>query len=656
MASIAESLNLALQHHQAGRLQEAETLCMKILSIDPSCVDAVHLLGVIAHQVGQDDIAIEYINKAIMQNPIVADFHNSLGEAYRAQGRLEEAMACYRLALTLRPAYAAAHNNLGNVLKEQGKLEEAMSHYRQALALEPTLAEAHANMGNVFQGYDKLEETLVCYRQALALKPTLAEAHNSLGYVFQEQGKLEEALSCYRQALAFKPGYAEAYNNLGNVLKDQGNVEEAMTCYQHALALKPDYHHAHSNLVFGMSYCSIYTPEDIAAEHRKWNDHHVGRSDVRTKTHKNRPDPERRLRVGYVSADFSGHPIGYWVEPILAAHRRNNIEIFCYTAGRRSDETTRRLKASARAWRDIASMQDAAAAELIEADRIDILVDLSGHTRGNRLLVFARKPAPVQATYLGSLTTTGLATIDYKLTDRFLSPADSKEQFTEELIRLPGCFACYQAPAEAPNVSALPSLQNGHVTFGSFNNMAKVTPLVVALWSRILREVPRSRMILKDKSLIDQGQRDRYHKLFEENGIAAPRLELLPGTPFPNHLGEYQNVDIALDPFPYNGCYTSSEALWMGVPIVTLAGSMTFGRYGVTLLSNLGRDALVAITPDEYVEKAVNLANNQERLASLRGELRQLMISSPLCDSIGLARALENAYRFMWRRWCQSQP
>jgi predicted O-linked N-acetylglucosamine transferase (SPINDLY family) len=270
------------------------------------------------------------------------------------------------------------------------------------------------------------------------------------------------------------------------------------------------------------------------------------------------------------------------------------------------------------------------------------------------LLVFARKPAPVQVTFLGSLTTTGLSTMDYRLTDRHLCPADSPEEGTEELVRLPGCFVCYQSPPGASDVAPLPSAKTGHVTFGSFNNLAKVTQNVVALWSSILQAVPESCLMLKERTLVDPGQRDRLCKLFEANGISARRLVLLPTTLFPAHLASYGQVDIALDPFPYNGCYTSCEALWMGVPVVTLAGNTTYGRYGVSLLTTLGLTRHIAATPEAYVTIAVKLAKNRRKLAALRAELRPRMAASLLCNTKGYAQGVEDAYRMMWRRWCRN--
>ena len=329
--------------------------------------------------------------------------------------------------------------------------------------------------------------------------------------------------------------------------------------------------------------------------------------------------------------------------------------VFAYSNGVHVDATTKRLRESADGWRDIVDTSDEALAGLIREDGIDILVDLSGHTGGNRLPVFARKPAPVQVTYIGYGTTTGLSAMDYRFTDQYLSPSDSREWCSEELIRLPGCFSCYRPSAEAQAVAPSPASTTGHVTFGSFNNLAKVTPVAVGVWAEILRAVPQARLIIKYETFADAGQVARCRGLFAKEGVSVERLEFIPKTAtHAEHLALYGRVDIGLDSFPYNGCTTTCDALWMGVPVVTLAGAMSFSRYGVSLLSNLGADDLIATTPEAYVEKAVELASDHKRLMALRAELRPRMAASPLCDAKTLTCEVENAYRSMWHRWCGS--
>jgi predicted O-linked N-acetylglucosamine transferase (SPINDLY family) len=645
----AEMLDRALQHHRAGRVQEAEALYRQILQAQPRHPNALHLLGLIAHQVGQHGAAVDLISQAIAVNPAAAEFHNDLGEACRALGRLEDAEASYHRALALKPGLAEAHYNLGLMYGDLGRLDDAANNYQCALESDPANAAAHNNLGNVLKAQGRIDEAVEHYRQALALKPDFAEAHNNLGTVFQGLGMVQEAIECFRQALALKPDYIEALNNLGNAFIDGGAVKEAMASYRQALTIKPDCADAHSNVLLAMNYDSSFTPEAIAAEHVAWGDRHARPLAVAILPHTNDCDPDRRLRVGYVSTDYHRHSVMYFFEPLLAAHDRVNVEVFCYSAGARSDEVTDRLRTEADAWRNIAGRNDDAVVKLIHDDRIDILVDLSGHTAHNRLLVFARKPAPVQVTYLGYGTTTGLSTMDYRLTDQYLSPPYGPEWFSEELVRLPGCYVCYGPPAEAPPVSPPPAAKNGFVTFGSFNNLAKATPEVVSLWAEILRLLPTAKLLLKDRTLADKDQQARYRSSFAKEGIGADRIEFAPKVAgLSEHLACYGRIDIGLDPFPYNGCTTTCEALWMGVPVIILAGRMSHGRYGLSLLSALEMDELIATSPRAYVEKAVSLANDSERLARLRSTLRPRVVAASLCDAKSFARGVERAYRMMW--------
>nr|MBI3614212.1 tetratricopeptide repeat protein [Nitrospirota bacterium] len=614
MINISQALAAAVQQHKSGDYVSAEETCRRILFLDPQHLQALYMLSVMALEQRQYRASLDYIGRAIAINRLVPEFHNVLGEAYRVLGRIEEARASYRQALVLKPDFAEAHNNLGTVARD-------------------------------------VTETEACYRRALAIRPDYPEAHYNLGNVLRIKGSLQDAMASYERALTLKPDFVDAHHNLGNTFMDQGRVEDAMASFQRALALKPDNDRVHSALLFSMSYRDV-APDAVAQGFRKWNEQHARSLEGRKKPHLNNRDANRRLRVGYVSGDFREHPICYFIEPLLSAHDHTHVEVVCYSTDPWVDATTQRVQKYADAWRSLVGVKDEDAADLIANDRIDILIDLAGHTGGNRLLVFARKPAPVQVTYLGSLTTTGLTAIDYRLTDRFLTPPDTAEWFAEELVRLPGCFLCYRQPAEVPAVSPLPAAQAGHVTFGSCNNFTKVTPAVVELWSRILLHVPRSRLVLKDRNFADAAHRLGCLELFGRCGIEEDRIELLARTSIYDYFALYGRVDIGLDPFPYNGCTTTCDTLWMGVPVVTLAGVMSYSRFGVSLLSNLGLEELIATTPDAYVEKAVGLAKDLTRLAALRETLRQRMAGSPLCDAKAFAQGVERAYRDMWKRWC----
>jgi predicted O-linked N-acetylglucosamine transferase (SPINDLY family) len=577
-----------------------------------------------------------------------------LGNALIAQGRTDQAVAHYERALALKPDYAEAHNNLGMALGMQGKIGQAVTHLRQAIALQPDFVAAHNNLGNALSMQGETDQAVTHFERALALDPDYAEAHYNLGSVLVLQGKTDRAVAHFERALALKPGHAEAHYNLGNALALQGETDQAVTHYERALSLKPDDTVAHNGLLFILNYLSAKNPETVCAAHldfaRRW-EAPLARF---IQPHSNDRSPERRLRIGYVSGDFRQHSVGYFIEPVLAQHDHDRFEIFCYSNDLKEDAVTARLQSYADRWRRLAGLSDEAVAQQIRADQIDILIDLSGHTRGNRLLVFARQPAPVQVTWLGYPTTTGLSAMDYRLTDGFADPAGMTEHLhSEKLVRLPECFSCYRPPSGAPEVSGLPARAKGYVTFGSFNNLAKINREVMVVWAKILQAVPGSRLTLKNTGLGGGSVQQRVWETFRGLGVAPERLELLGNDPSPRvHLERYGSIDIGLDPFPYNGATTTCEALWMGVPVVALAGKAHAGRVGVSQLSNLGLTELVGNSTEEYVAIAARLARDLERLSALRTELRSRLAASPLTDAPRFTRNLEQAYRGMWQEWC----
>nr|WP_290226838.1 tetratricopeptide repeat protein [Trichocoleus desertorum] len=616
MVNISEALAIALQHTQAQRWSEAEQVYQQILQQQPDQVEVLYQLGLIAKQQGQIQVATRYFQQAATQY-------------------CQLALACSNCR----------------------QLSEAVAYYQKALALRPTAPDIYTNLGNVYQDLGQAEAAIASYQQALALKPDSAEAHNNLGNMYKRQGQLAEASSHYQQAVTLRPDLAETYNNLGNVLKDQGRMTEAIAAYRQAIAMKPTLMEAKSNLLFSLHYDRTHNPETIFAEHKRWAEQYAEPLTQAAASHLNDRNRDRRLRIGYVSPDFNAHPVGFFIGSILAAHDHANHEVFCYANLTAADGLTEQLRRFADRWRDIISLSDAQVAELVRQDKIDILVDLAGHTAGNRILVLARKPAPIQVTYLGYPNTTGMSAIDYRFTDTWADPvgvADTRH--TETLVRLPRGFVCYQAAQNAPAVSPLPALTKGYVTFGSFNNLAKVTPEVIATWAKILKAVPQSQMILKYKALTDAATRQHFHDLFAQHGVTSDRVQLLGHvSSFAEHLALYHQIDIGLDSFPYNGTTTTCEALWMGIPVVTVAGQSHAARVGMSLLANLGLTDLIAVSLAEYVNLAQHLAQDRDRLRYLRSNLRYLMSRSPLTNGRGFTQTLESVYRQMWYRWCDAQ-
>ncbi|MBI3706899.1 MAG: tetratricopeptide repeat protein [Proteobacteria bacterium] len=567
-------------------------------------------------------------------------------------GKLRDAATAYRSAIELWPDFAAAHINLAATLFGLGTLEPASEHARRAVTLAPNDAAAHSTLGLIRQSQGQTDEAIVAFRRAAALRPDHPGFLSNLADSLRTTGELGEAIRLFQRAIALAPNFAIAHNNLGTALLTAGQVAEAIDRFRQAVALSPKFNVAHSNLIFA----SNFSGDDAGAprnEASRWYERYGrGRDDARP--HANTRDPARCLRVGYVSADFRRHSCAHFLAPLFAAHDRAAVQIIAYADVRHPDDVTRRLQPLVDDWRNIAGMSETAIVELVRADGIDILVDLAGHTAGNHLLVFAAQPAPVQVSWLGYPATTGVPTIHYRLTDAIADPPDEGDgAYTDRLIRLSHGFLCFQPFDEMPTPRMPPAAEGSPVTFGSFNAIAKINDRVVAVWARILHESPGSRLLLKASGLLDGSTRERVAGEFARHGIPSERLELVGWTAKPSdHLALYNRVDIALDTFPYNGTTTTCEALWMGVPVVTRTGNRHANRVGASLLARIDLADLVCDNDDSYVARSVALACDLDRLAVLRHGLRARLAASPLCDTASFARAVEDAYRGMWREWC----
>jgi protein O-GlcNAc transferase len=653
--TVRQQFESALSHHRAGRLIEAEKIYRQVVAREPDHAEALNLLGALAGQAGRLDMAVELIRRAIRVKPDFAEAHGNLGVALEAKGRFDEAIASHRQAIRLKPDRPESHYNLGNALREAERPEEAIASYREAVRLKPDYAKAHKNLGFTLESVGRIDEAIGAYRQAIRLDPLNPEAYRSLGLALTKIERIDEAMAAYRQAIGLQPDYAEAHSNLGCALKSAGRLDEAVTSYRRAIGLKRDHAKAHSNLVLALHYQPAGDARIIHEELRRWNEQHAEPLGKFIQPHSNDRDPERRLRIGYVSADFRNHSVSRFLLPLFRHHDHGAYEIICYSDVLKSDAMTERLRAFTDGWQIITWRTDERVAEKVREDKIDILVDLSGHTAGNRLCVFARKPAPVQVSYLGYPGTTGLSEIDYCLTDSLTDPPGEAESlYNETPLRLPVCNWCFSAPDDAPRVGPLPAEADGSVHFGTFNNLAKASPVIMDLWAAILIAIPSSRLIIKSHGLGEKSVRERIQQCFASRGVDPGRLDLRGHEPNDvSHLDAYNQMDIALDTFPYHGTTTTCEALWMGVPVVSLAGRTHVSRVGVSLLSCVGLPELIARTPDQYIEIAANLATDLSRLAELRRTLRPRMQASGLMDAPRFARDVEAVYRKMWRIWCE---
>jgi protein O-GlcNAc transferase len=675
--------NLGAVRQQQGKLAEAEACYREALAQRPEFAEVLTNLGMVLKDQGKLDEALAACRRAVELSPNFAAAHSNLGAALQAHGQLEEAVAsylrslaleasydayfnlatayrqlgqlddairCYRHVLSLQPVHAEAYNNLGVAFKDQGKLHEARAAYEQALAIRPQYAEAHNNLGAVFQELGDLERSIGCYRRALGCKPNFAEALGNLSIAFHDQDQLDAATAALQQALAVQPDYAHAHLYLGNVLKDQSRLEEAVASFRRALDKDSDLAVAHSNLLFAMQYCPSYDAAEIAAEHERWNKRHALPLTRQQPTYANDRSPDRRLKVGYVSPDFRNHCQALFTTPLFSNHDHTQFEIVCYSDVLTPDIFTQRLQTYADEWRDISGLNEAKTADRIREDRVDVLVDLTMHMKRNHSLVFARKPAPVQVCWLAYPGTTGQTAIDYRLTDPYLDPPGLFDRFySEQTIRLPDTFWCYDPLASEPAVNELPAQANGYITFGSLNNFCKLNDGTLALWARVMNAVERSRLIV----FVSEGShRQRTQDFFVREGISADRITFVTRQPRRKYLEQYQQIDIGLDTFPYNGHTTSLDAFWMGVPVVTLVGHTVVGRAGFSQLTNLGLPELIANTTDEYVAIVAALSRDLPRLSHLRSTLRRRMEQSPLMDAPRFAKHIEAAYRHMWHRWC----
>ena len=616
--------------------------------------EAHRKLGKVFQEQGRLSEAEASYRRALEIRPDYAEAHYDLANVLRDLGRQVEAEASYRRAVAIKPDYAQAHNNLGNVLQRKGRQDEAEASYRRALAIRPDFFLAHNNLGNTLRQQGRPNEAEASYRRALAIRPDFFLAHNNLGTALGDLWRLNEAETSYRRALAIKPDYAEAHFNLGNLLPYLGRPVEAEASYRRALEIKPDFAAAHSNLLYLLAYCGLGTNEQYLRQARSWEINAIPppeREAARRKLFPHVPRDGRKLRIGYVSGDFRLHAVSYFIEPVLEHHDRNRVEVFAYSTADKQDEVTRRIRGKVDHWHDITWISDVAAVDLIGRHRIDVLLDLAGHTGGNRLGIFARRAAPVQCGYLGYFASTGLTEMDYWIGDAIVTPESHDEQYSELVWRLPRVWVSYAGSEDAPTPVWQPA-SDGKVWLGSFNHLAKITDRTIGLWTRVLRQIPRACLLLKTKELDDSASRKRILSAFKAQGISEARIELMGRTAdWKAHMSMYDRLDIALDPVGgIGGATTTCDALWMGVPVVTLAG----GRYGERMTSSIvtaiGHGDWRANDEGDYVEKVASIAANHSLRSELRSSLRDSVRRSALFDAQGLARALENAFEGMLDR------
>lgn len=628
--------------------------------------DVSNDLGALMACRGQLAAAVVHLETAVLRAPNHRDASRNLltvleelAAAAIREGRLPDAAVCFGRLAALDPRNGSFHARAGATWRAARRPMQALPYARRARALLPDDAAVCFGLGLVLLELDQ-KEAEVELERALTLRPDFPDALCNLALVRSRLGHIEDARRLLERAILLNPEHAEALGNLAGLLRQQGEIEASLVHYRRATELRPESPLLASSLLLTRQGDPAAGPIELVAEHRAWNDRFAAPLAGPREARDGRPfasrdrDPNRPLRVGYVSADLRSHSVASFIEPLVVAHDRGAVEVICYADGP-ADFVTARIRAAADEWHDTRGLSDDELAAKIEGDRVDVLVDLHGHTSGNRLLCFARRPAPVQVTYCGYPGTTGVAAIEWRLTDPIADPPGSADDAaTERLWRLPSGFLCFLPNSAAGEVGPLPAAAEGQVTFGSFNNLAKLNEGVLRVWAQILDALPASRLFLKSRALGEPTPAAaRLRAFFAAQGIDPARIAIAPyAATSTDHLALYRQVDIGLDPFPYNGTTTTCEALWMGVPVVTMTGQTHAGRVGASLLTRVGLPELVTDTPDAYVRQALSLARDLPALADLRASLRARVACSPLVSAPTVAREIEAAYRAMWRLFC----
>ena len=687
---IEQAIALAGQHHMAGRLPEAESIYRQILQTNPDQPVALHLLGLIAHQVGQNDVAVDLMTKALAIKPDYALAYNNLGLTYKAMGRLDEAVTSYHEALAIKSDFAEAHNNLGIVLTDLGRPEEAVASYHKAFAIKPDYAEAHNNLGIALMDQGRLEEAVESYHKALAIKPDYARAQFNLGIVLTDLGRPEEAVASYHKALAIKPDYAEAYNNLGNIFKNLGKVADAIAAYREALRLKPDYEatavallhqlrhvcawpdvdelehvveeftsqslHEGGNVAF-LAFDSV-TSNDNASENfvvARANSDAIAEKMSGLKTDfkiSARKADKHKITIGYLSNDFRNHAVAHLMLSLFELHDRNDFNVFAFSHGRNDESSYReKIKNDSDKFFDIQATGHLEAARQIYESGVDILVDLNGHTENNWLEICALRPAPVQASYLGFPGTTGADFLDYFITDRIVTPEDQAPYYSEKFVYLPHSYQINDHQQKVSDIqftrSDLGLPEKGFV-FSSFNRSYKIEPVMFDVWMNLLKRVPHSVLwLLGSHDLAEQN----LTKEAQARGVNGERLIFTKWMPKDQHLARYRLADLALDTRICCGHTTTCDALWGGVPVVTMLGAHFASRVSASLLTAVGLPELITRNLEEYEALAFGLSQNQDELNDLKIKLAHNRQSEPLFDTPRFVGNLESAYRTMWSQF-----
>ncbi|MBF0357581.1 MAG: tetratricopeptide repeat protein [Magnetococcales bacterium] len=686
--SLENHYTLANGLQEVGRWQEAIACYEKIIKLQPDAVEAYNELGIVYKKQGKIDNSISRYRQAIAINPNYFACYNNLGSALQERGDYEDAIACYRKALEINPDSVEVHSNLGSALKRHCNFQEAISIYQNLITIEPDNAEAYFQLGNCNKELGNFQKAVLSYQSAIAINcnyveafsnlaavqneqgdvlaatasckkaisinPNYANAYINLGFALQKQGRLEEASISVRKAISLQSDNARFYYNMGVVLSDQGEIEDAVANYKKALSIRADDAGSFGNLLLAMQYLPGQSLENLLLIHQKWADTFYGKSSLPLSSYDNIVSEDRKLRIGLVSPDFGEHPIGYFLLGFIEHYPTKELEITCYSA-RMPDDMTRRFMECSDHWVETRLIDDEQLENRIRDDKIDILIDLSGHTSLNKLPLFARKPAPIQITWAGYVGTTGLPEMDWLIADSHHIAHGEEIYYSEKIIRLPDSWLCYSPPENVPIFLKTKTTGDGdRFVLGNFGSSKKINEQMLDAWSRILKECPQSDLLLIYKNMDNPTNVKRILNFFDKAGIDVERITIEGWLPHKELLARYNSVDLALDTLPYSGGITTMEALWMGVPVVTARGKTFAGRHSTSMLRTLGLQQLVTDDLDGYSKLVINLVNNQKQLQIIRDGLRDRLLNSPLCDYEKFSVDLTLELRKVWRQWCKT--
>ena len=609
-----------------------------------------NIIGAVFSEQDQLNVAIENYKRAIKINPNYAQAYNNMGTALHKLDNTNEAIKNYKKAISLKTDFAEPYNNLGNAIRELHQPKEALPYFKRAIEIKPNYVEAFNSLGGAHQDLGEKKEALKNFQEAIKIKPDYAEAHNNLGLVWSDLARFDESLLSYNKAIKSNPNYEKPYNNLGNLLSEFRKYSEASDLYLKALKIKPNYANASRNLLLNYNYMINYDPNLYLYYAKKYRANCKLIKENLSFKYQYEKNP-KKLKLGFVSADFGNHPGGYFTLSTLRELKKKNFELVAYVTIDRNDEFSNNFRSLFDEWNSIQKIRDIKVIEQIFKDGIHILIDLQGHSAQNRLQIFMYKAAPIQASWLsqGSL---GIPEVDYLIGSHHVTPKDEENHYVEKIWRLPEICQVFTPPFFDVKINSLPALKNNFVTFGCINKLTKIHDEVILLWSKILISISNSKLLIKNKNLEDKNICEDFLSKFEKHNIKRNRLILVGETKTRKENLEFFNkIDIALDPFPFQGNTSTCEAVWMGVPVITLKGNRYLFHFGESINSNLGMHDWIAKNHDEYVSKAIKFSSNINQLSKIRMNLRQTFLQSPVCDAPRFAKHFSKMLWDMWKKF-----